>query len=138
MDLIKPVPNKRGRTHDKVLLGSSAKFMCVTGKHTDGLKGLAQAHIVRQDPAESEITEKVQPADAILLIHAQIGLNWNRNGIGLDVRAVQKLVDKMSFFQVYIGLRTKAVGRSRWGLSQRIRVIHKPAGTHAGRLSAYL
>ena len=44
------------------------------GEEREGLDGLAQAHVVGQDPAEVLLPQEREPAQALLLVGAQVGL----------------------------------------------------------------
>ena len=61
-----------GRDHEERRpLGPS--LACV-GEEREGLDGLAQAHVVGQDPAEVLLPQEREPAQALLLVGAQVGL----------------------------------------------------------------
>ena len=81
--LLLPVEDERPRHHDQRRRGSAAfpgggpqlAARLQQGEHLDGL---AQAHVVGQAAAETELPEEVEPAEAVALIAAELTLEPGR------------------------------------------------------------
>jgi hypothetical protein len=111
-NLVVPVACERGRTHDErrdmrtvhragglELLRALVVF---AGKNADGLQTLAEAHVCMSDASPESRTiakdtmklvarQECEPADTLLLVIAQLSLDWNGNFVLFRFAAVQQL-----------------------------------------------
>ena len=68
-ELRHPVVHERRRTHHK--RGEGAACLFARENMGDDLQGLSQTHVVGQDAAETETLQRLEPAEAFLLVGAQ-------------------------------------------------------------------
>ena len=68
-----PVRHQAGR-HDNQCRPIEATGGFLDDDMSDGLRGLAQAHVVGEQPAKTVFPQVLQPVDALLLIGAQAGV----------------------------------------------------------------
>ena len=66
-------------------------LLVLDGDVGNGLRGLAQAHVVGQEAAQPMRAQVLQPGDAVLLVGAQRGLEPGRHVDGRDLRRATEL-----------------------------------------------
>mmetsp|Transcript_8704 Transcript_8704/g.35472 ORF Transcript_8704/g.35472 Transcript_8704/m.35472 type:complete len:262 (-) Transcript_8704:960-1745(-) len=73
-ELALPVAQRRQRRHDQV--GSAYTGVLESRQEDHCLNGLAEAHLVRQDPVLTTVMGKAQPVDTDRLIRMQMQVLW--------------------------------------------------------------
>src|SRR5690606_14205905 len=92
LDLAGPVGHDRGRGDDE---GELALLLALgPGQERDGLQGLTEAHVVGEDAAAAELVDAGEPAEALLLVGPQGGLDGARLGDVGDLADLVELVEE--------------------------------------------
>ena len=116
---VEPVGNQAGGHHHHARPVEAPGVLL--GQHVgQGLQGLAQSHVVRQDPADFQLPQRLHPAQAFQLVGAQRRVETDR-GLGavvLDVpQALGEGADVLAAFpqqwQVFQWVEARGIGAAQ-------------------------
>ena len=90
--LVQPVGDQAGR-HDHQCRAGQAPGLLLQQHEGEGLQRLAQAHVVGEDAAGADFAQRLHPAQALVLVGAQLGVEAGGNLCRLGTVVAQAMGD---------------------------------------------